>query len=95
MVLLSCLAAILLPLTPKTPFVTLLTSTFQARIRSLKVWFVMTIGRNKEHRAKVKLEIADRYENLARISGSKPKRDRYLRHVKVYRRQAVEIMREL
>ncbi len=54
----------------------------------------MTIGRNKEHRAKVKLEIADRYENLARISGSKPKRERYLRHVKVYRRQAIEIMRE-
>jgi hypothetical protein len=55
----------------------------------------MTIGRNKEHRAKVKIEIAERYENLARLSGSKPKRERYLRYVKVYRRQAIEIMREL
>ena len=55
----------------------------------------MTVGRNKEHRAKVKIEIAERYENQARLSGSKPKRDRYLRHAKVYRRQAIEIMREL
>jgi hypothetical protein len=54
----------------------------------------MTIGRNKEHRAKVKLEIAARYENQAQLTGSKPKRERYLRHAKGYRRQAQEIMRE-
>jgi hypothetical protein len=44
--------------------------------------------------AEVKLELARKYENLARISGGKKKCERHLRRAKSFRHQAEELSRE-
>jgi hypothetical protein len=41
----------------------------------------------------VKLALADKYENLALIKGSRPKREKHLRRVKSFRQQAVKLQR--
>ena len=46
-----------------------------------------------EHKARVKLELAKKYENLSRISGSKPARAKFIRRCNQLRRQAAEFQR--
>jgi hypothetical protein len=43
---------------------------------------------NNEKLVKVKIMIAEKYERLAKVTPSRPKRDTMLRHAKNYRRQA-------
>lgn len=45
------------------------------------------------NKARVKLELAKKYENLSRISGSKPARGKFIRRCNQLRRQAVEFQR--
>ncbi len=44
--------------------------------------------------AQTKLALAKKYENLARLSGSKPRRQRLLNRAEGYRRQAEQIARD-
>ena len=44
--------------------------------------------------AKVKLAMAEKYENLARLSGSKPQQRVYLNRAGKYRRQAADLTRK-
>ena len=46
-----------------------------------------------ENKARVKLELSKKYENLCRISGSKPARGKFIRRSNQLRRQAVEFQR--
>jgi hypothetical protein len=43
--------------------------------------------------AEVKQKMAARYERLAKVSGSRPRRARMLRHAATYRRQAEDLLR--
>jgi hypothetical protein len=43
---------------------------------------------NNERLAKIKINIAEKYERLAKITPSIPRRATMLRHAKTYRRQA-------
>jgi hypothetical protein len=40
-----------------------------------------------EHLIQVKQALADKYDRLAKLSGSRPRRARYKRHAESYRRQ--------
>ena len=51
----------------------------------------MTIKQDRENLARVKLALADKYENLAKTISSKPRKTNYLRHVDKFRRQAADI----
>ena len=51
----------------------------------------MTIKQDRENLARVKLALADKYENLAKTISSKPRQTNYLRHVDKFRRQAADI----
>ena len=44
--------------------------------------------------AQVKTAIADKYERLARISGSRPRRERMMRHAATYRRLAADLLKQ-
>ncbi len=46
-----------------------------------------------ENKARVKLALSKKYENLCRISGSKPARGKFIRRSNQLRRQAVEFQR--
>jgi hypothetical protein len=46
-----------------------------------------------ENKARVKLQMAAKYENLSRISGSKPARAKFIRRSNQLRRQAAEFQR--
>lgn len=45
------------------------------------------------NKVRIKLTLADKYENLANITGSKPARARFIRNSNRLRRQAVEFQR--
>jgi hypothetical protein len=45
------------------------------------------------NKARVKLALAKKYENLCRISGSKPARGKFIRRSNQLRRQAIEFQR--
>lgn len=46
-----------------------------------------------QNKVRVKLALADKYENLSRISGSKPARAKLIRRCNQLRRQAAEFQR--
>lgn len=46
-----------------------------------------------ENKARVKLELAKKYETLSSISGSKPARAKFIRRCNQLRRQATEFQR--
>ena len=48
-----------------------------------------------EVRSRVKLQLADKYDRLAKASNSRPKRQTLVNRAERYRRQAEEIRREL
>jgi hypothetical protein len=50
--------------------------------------FLVSKTSNNENLAKIKIKIAEKYERLAKITPSVPKRATMLRHAKCYRRQA-------
>ena len=50
-----------------------------------------TKAQELENKARVKLELSKKYENLCRISGSKPARGKFIRRSNQLRRQAVEV----
>ena len=52
-----------------------------------------TKAQELENKARVKLELSKKYENLSRISGSKPARGKFIRRSNQLRRQAVEFQR--
>jgi hypothetical protein len=41
--------------------------------------------------AEVKRKLAERYERLAKVTGSRPRRKRMLHHAATYRRQSLEL----
>ena len=41
--------------------------------------------------AEVKRKLAERYERLAKVTGSRPRRKRMLHHAATYRRQASDL----
>ncbi len=45
------------------------------------------------NKVRIKITLADKYENLANITGSKPARARFIRNSNRLRRQAVEFQR--
>jgi len=51
----------------------------------------MTLKQDRENLARVKLALAEKYENLAGTINSKPRRASYLRHVDKFRRQAADL----
>jgi hypothetical protein len=51
----------------------------------------MTLKQDREKLARVKLALADKYENLAATIKSKPRKASYLRHVDKFRRQAADL----
>jgi hypothetical protein len=51
----------------------------------------MTLKQDREKLARVKLALADKYENLAATIHSKPRKASYLRHVDKFRRQAADL----
>jgi hypothetical protein len=51
----------------------------------------MTLKQDLENRARVKLALADKYENLASTVRSRPRAASYLRHVARFRRQAADL----
>ncbi len=53
----------------------------------------MTTTQKNETLAKAKIGQAERYERLAKVCKSRPKRERYLRHAQSYRRQAEQLSR--
>ena len=53
----------------------------------------MATTEKKERLASIKAALADKYENLARIAGSKVKRDTFLTRAGRYRRQVAELTR--
>jgi len=48
----------------------------------------MSVKKDQANLAKVKTALADKYENLANVTSSKPRRARWLRLVGRFRRQA-------
>jgi len=51
----------------------------------------MTVKQDREKLAKVKLALADKYENLAGTIKSRPRKSSYLRHADKFRRQAADL----
>ncbi len=51
----------------------------------------MTLKQDRENLARVKLALADKYENLTRTIKSQPRKANYLRHVDKFRRQAANL----
>jgi hypothetical protein len=51
----------------------------------------MTLKQDRENLARVKLALAEKYENLAGTISSKPRKANYLRHVEKFRRQAADL----
>jgi hypothetical protein len=51
----------------------------------------MTIKQDRENLARVKLALAEKYENLAVTIKSKPRKASYLHHVDKFRRQAADL----
>ena len=51
----------------------------------------MTLKQDRDNLARVKLALAEKYENLASTVHSKPRQASYLRHVARFRRQAAEL----
>ena len=51
----------------------------------------MTIKQDREKLARVKLALADKYENLAGTIKSQPRKASYLRHADKFRRQASDL----
>ncbi len=51
----------------------------------------MTLKQDRENLARVKLALADKYDNLAGTIKSKPRKARYLHHVDKFRRQASDL----
>ncbi len=49
------------------------------------------IQENRERLARVKLALADKYENLSATVSSKPRKANYLHHVEKFRRQAADL----
>jgi hypothetical protein len=49
------------------------------------------IKQDREKLARVKLALADKYENLAATIKSKPRKTNYLHHVEKFRRQAYDL----
>jgi len=54
----------------------------------------MTAENNNAKLAQVKLALARKYVNLARLSGSKPRSKRLLNHAHRFRRQAADLSRK-
>ena len=52
---------------------------------------IMTLKQDRENLARVKLALADKYENLAGTVKSQPRRASYLRHAGKFRRQAADL----
>jgi len=55
--------------------------------------FAMTKQEAVAHLAERKAQLAKKYDSLANVSKSRPKRDRYLRSAAKYRRQAADLER--
>lgn len=53
----------------------------------------MSNHQDKQKLAQVKRALAARYERLALVTGSRPRRKRLVHHADSYRRQAVELLR--
>ncbi len=51
----------------------------------------MTLKQDREKLARVKLALADKYENLAGTIKSQPRKASYLRHADKFRRQAADL----
>jgi hypothetical protein len=51
----------------------------------------MTLKQDRENLARVKLALAEKYENLAGTIKSQPRKANYLRHVDKFRRQAADL----
>jgi hypothetical protein len=51
----------------------------------------MTLKQDRDKLVRVKLALADKYENLASTVRSKPRAASYLRHVARFRRQAADL----
>ena len=51
----------------------------------------MTLKQDRENLARVKLALAEKYENLAGTINSKPRKASYLRHADKFRRQAADL----
>lgn len=51
------------------------------------------ISRNRSKVAAVKRTLGDKYENLARITASKPRKAKLMRHAERFRRQAADLER--
>jgi hypothetical protein len=51
----------------------------------------MTLKQDRDNLARVKLALADKYENLASTISSKPRKVSYLRHADKFRRQAADL----
>ena len=51
----------------------------------------MTLKQDREKLARVKLALAEKYENLAGTIKSQPRKASYLRHVDRFRRQAADL----
>ena len=51
----------------------------------------MTLKQDRDNRVRVKLALADKYENLASTVRSKPRAASYLRQVARFRRQAADL----
>ena len=51
----------------------------------------MTLKQDRDNLVRVKLALADKYENLANTVRSKPRAASYLRHVARFRRQAADL----
>jgi hypothetical protein len=53
----------------------------------------VTKAQDKAKLAEVKLQLAGKYENLAKVSKSKPKKATYTRQAKKHRQQAADLTR--
>ncbi len=51
----------------------------------------MTLKQDRENLARVKLALAEKYQNLAGTIKSQPRRTSYLRHADKFRRQAADL----
>jgi hypothetical protein len=51
----------------------------------------MTLKQDRDNLVRVKLALAEKYENLASTVNSKPRQASYLRHVARFRRQAADL----